>query len=158
MIRALSYLFITISLFAIACENKPVVTEVTVRDTSMEMIEPDSNYPAVIEMGATAKNSLDVVGKYKGVLPCADCEGIETIIELKADSSYSREMKYLGKKDNLFTATGKWTWVSEFVINLGSIKEGPNRYFVAEGKLFQLDMSGKKITGSLADQYELKKQ
>jgi uncharacterized lipoprotein NlpE involved in copper resistance len=109
-------------------------------------------------VGATAKNSLDVIGKYKGVLPCADCEGIETTIELKADSTYSREMKYLGKKDNLFTATGKWTWASEFVINLGSIKEGPNRYFVAEGKLVQLDMSGKKISGALADKYELKKQ
>ena len=160
MKKAVSYLLIAGSMFAIACENESVtgVTEVTVSDTNMEAIGPDSSYPAVIEMGATAKNSLDVIGKYKGVLHCADCEGIETTIELKADSSYSREMKYLGKKDNTFTATGAWTWVSEFVINLGSIKEGPNRYFVAEGKLVQLDMSGKKISGALADKYELKKQ
>ncbi len=158
MTRALSYISVIIFLFAIACESKPAVKEVMVSDTSIEKIEPDSNNTAVIEMGATAKNSLDVIGKYKGVLPCADCEGIETTIELKADSTYNREMKYLGKKDNLFTASGKWTWVSEFVISLGSIKEGPNRYFVAEGKLLQLDMSGKKISGPLAEKYELKKQ
>lgn len=116
------------------------------------------NDSGIADAGATAKNSLDVIGKYKGILPCADCEGIETTIELKADSTYSREMKYLGKKENLFTATGKWNWVSEFVISLGSIKEDPNRYFVAEGKLVQLDMSGKKITGTMAAKYELNKQ
>lgn len=157
--RKVLFLLVVTCTFAIACENKPVIEfkEVTVSDTVVEMVEMDSGIAAKIE-ASTAKNSLDVVGKYKGILPCADCEGIETTIELKADSSYSREMKYLGKKDNTFTATGTWTWASEFVINLGSIKEGPNRYFVAEGKLLQLDMSGKKISGALADKYELKKQ
>ena len=32
-----------------------------------------------------AENSLDIAGVYKGVLPCADCEGIETTIVLKDD-------------------------------------------------------------------------
>ena len=27
-----------------------------------------------------AKNSLDYIGMYKGILPCADCEGIETFL------------------------------------------------------------------------------
>ena len=146
--------------FVTACENSTISgsTTVTSTDTVLEdmpIVKADS---AGRPIGATAKNSLDVVGKYKGVLPCADCEGIETVIELKADSTYNREMKYLGKTDNSYTASGKWTWVSEFVINLGSIKEGPNRYFVAEGKLVQLDTNGKKISGPLADKYELKKQ
>jgi uncharacterized lipoprotein NlpE involved in copper resistance len=139
-----------------ACNDKPVkVEKVLISDTTYEV---DSSVFSVPVDGSTAKNSLDVAGKYKGVLPCADCEGMETIIELKSDSTYVREINYLGKKRNTFTATGKWTWVNAFVINLGSIKEGPNRYFVAEGKLIQLDMSGNRITGNLADQYELKKQ
>ncbi len=143
-----------------ACDNTSVsgTTTIEVADTVVEDASIDTVQNGSMTIGATAKNSLDVVGKYKGILPCADCEGIETTIELKADSTYNREMKYLGKKDNLFTASGNWTWVSEFVISLGSIKEGPNRYFVAEGKLLQLDMSGKKISGPLADKYELKKQ
>ncbi len=158
--RVAFYIFIISLLFVTACENKSHsgTTIVEIADTVVEDMSIDTIGNAVMPVGATAKNSLDVIGKYKGVLPCADCEGIETTIELKTDSSYSQEMKYLGKKDNLFTATGKWTWASEFVINLGSIKEGPNRYFVAEGKLVQLDMRGKKISGALADQYELKKQ
>lgn len=159
--RGIIYIVIISFMFVTACENTSTSGETTVEvadTTSIENMSVDTINNAGMPVGATAKNSLDVIGKYKGVLPCADCEGIETIIELKADSTYSREMKYLGKKDNLFTATGTWTWASEFVINLGSIKEGPNRYFVAEGKLVQLDMSGKKISGSLADKYELKKQ
>lgn len=139
-----------------ACNDQPVTIEkVEISDTTYEI---DSNLMSATPDGATAQNSLDVVGKYKGVLPCADCEGMETIIELKNDSTYSRVIKYLGKKDDTFTATGTWTWVNGFVINLGSIKEGPNRYFVAEGKLIQLDISGNRITGNLADKYELKKQ
>jgi uncharacterized lipoprotein NlpE involved in copper resistance len=159
--RGIIYIVIISFMFVTACENTSTSGETTVEvadTTSIENMSVDTINNAGMPVGATAKNSLDVIGKYKGVLPCADCEGIETTIELKADSTYSREMKYLGKKDNLFTATGTWTWASEFVINLGSIKEGPNRYFVAEGKLVQLDMSGKKISGSLADKYELKKQ
>lgn len=157
--RSTIYIIISFLLLT-ACDNTSVsgTTTIEATDTVVENASIDTVQNGDIAIGATAKNSLDVVGKYKGILPCADCEGIETSIELKSDSTYNREMKYLGKKDNLFTASGKWTWVSEFVISLGSIKEGPNRYFVAEGKLLQLDMSGKKISGPLAGKYELKKQ
>jgi uncharacterized lipoprotein NlpE involved in copper resistance len=140
------------SIFFTACgevSNTEVVEETTV-------VVEDSAVTKIVD-GATAQNSLDVVGTYKGVLPCADCEGMETIIELKSDSTYSRVIKYLGKKENSFTASGKWTWINGSTISLGSIKEGPNQYFVAEGKLIQLDMSGKRITGELAAKYELKK-
>ena len=33
----------------------------------------------------TSEMSLDWAGVYQGTLPCADCEGIETMIELKDD-------------------------------------------------------------------------
>ncbi len=145
------YIFL-VSVFFTACgevSNTEVVEETTV-------VVEDSAVTKIVD-GATAQNSLDVVGTYKGVLPCADCEGMETTIELKSDSTYSRVIKYLGKKENSFTASGKWTWINGSTISLGSIKEGPNQYFVAEGKLIQLDMSGKRITGELAAKYELKK-
>lgn len=146
------YIFL-VSVFFTACgevSNTEVVEKTTV-------VVEDSEVTKIVD-GATAQNSLDVVGTYKGVLPCADCEGMETTIELKSDSTYSRVIKYLGKKENSFTASGKWTWISGSIIGLGSIKEGPNQYFVAEGKLIQLDMSDNRITGELATKYELRKQ
>lgn len=137
------------------CEQIYREETITVTDT---VVEKDIMGPHVIADGATAQNSLDVPGKYKGVLPCADCEGIETEIELQTDASYTRESKYLGKKGGTFTASGKWDWIDGFTIRLGSIKEGPSQYFVAEGKLIQLDMSGNRISGALADKYVLTKQ
>lgn len=145
------YIFL-MSVFFTACGE---VSNTEVAEKTTVVVE-DSEVTTIVD-GATAQNSLDVVGTYKGVLPCADCEGMETTIELKSDSTYSRVIKYLGKKENSFTASGKWTWINGSTISLGSIKEGPNQYFVAEGKLIQLDMSGKRITGELAAKYELKK-
>lgn len=146
------YIFL-LSIFFAACgevSNGEVVEKTTV-------VVEDSEVTKIVD-GATAQNSLDVVGIYKGVLPCADCEGMETMIELKSDSTYSRVIKYLGKKENSFTASGMWNWISGSTISLGSIKEGPHQYFVAEGKLIQLNMSGNRITGKLATKYELRKQ
>ena len=44
-----------------------------------------------------AKNSLDYVGIYKGILPCADCEGLETEIIINENATYSIKTKYQGK-------------------------------------------------------------
>ena len=38
------------------------------------------------------------------------------------------------------------------------MENAPNQYFVAENKLIQLDMAGKKIEGKLAEKYVLAKQ
>ncbi len=39
-------------------------------------------------MGDTAENALDWPGEYKGILPCKDCKGIETELELKLDNRF----------------------------------------------------------------------
>ncbi|WP_228146574.1 copper resistance protein NlpE N-terminal domain-containing protein [Acinetobacter sp. ANC 3903] len=36
-------------------------------------------------MSDTVETSLDWPGEYKGFFPCADCQGIETELKLKAD-------------------------------------------------------------------------
>ena len=38
-----------------------------------------------LPIGDTAETSLDWAGEYKGVFPCADCEGIKMELELKAN-------------------------------------------------------------------------
>ncbi|MBB5634923.1 putative lipoprotein NlpE involved in copper resistance [Pedobacter cryoconitis] len=104
-------------------------------------------------------NSVDWDGIYKGIVPCADCEGIETTIVLGKELTYSIKTKYLGKSDaKVFEEKGKFSWdKSGQIITLNDIKDGPNKYFVGENKIIQLDMEGKEITGKLADHYVLKK-
>lgn len=130
---------------------------------------PATDSPAVVApyqpadtVGAegSASVSIDVDGTYKGILPCADCEGIETVLELKAaDKSYTLTTKYLGKGDGKpGSVKGNWDWKTGNIIELQGESFGPDQYFVSEGKIIQLDMEGKRITGAMADRYELAKQ
>lgn len=107
-----------------------------------------------------ASNSLSWNGMYKGVVPCADCEGIETLLVLNTDNTYLLRTNYLGKPDaQAVEKTGSITWNAEGnTVILGGIENAPNQYFVGENKLIQLDMAGQRITGQLADKYILTKQ
>lgn len=107
----------------------------------------------------SSKNALDWDGTYKGIVPCADCEGIETTLVLGKELTYTLKTKYLGKSDaKVFEEKGKFSWdKSGQIITLDGIKDAPNKYFVGENKIIQLDMNGKEITGEHADLYMLKK-
>lgn len=141
-------------------------TETKTADTNIGQSIPDSTakkdstVPALPSIGDNSANSLDWPGTYKGTLPCADCEGIETTITIGIDSVYTLTTKYLGKKNSAEVAkTGTFTWNKEGgAIRLDGITNAPNQYQVAENMLVQLDMQGKKITGDIAALYQLIKQ
>lgn len=105
-----------------------------------------------------AQNSLDWAGTYKGVTPCADCEGIETEVTLADDLTFVIKTKYKGKGDKVFEETGSFKWDEKGSnITLEGLKDRPAQFFVGENTLTQLDMNGNKVTGDLADKYILKK-
>ncbi|EIA07879.1 copper resistance protein NlpE [Flavobacterium frigoris] len=103
-----------------------------------------------------SQNALDWPGTYKGMTPCADCEGIETELILNKDLTFVLKTKYLGKeKENVFEEKGDFTWnASGSIISLKGISY---QYKVGENTLTQLDLDGKASTGLLADMYILKK-
>jgi uncharacterized lipoprotein NlpE involved in copper resistance len=106
----------------------------------------------------TSRNSLDWAGTYKGILPCADCEGIETTLRINSDSTFQLIAKYLGKKSDSIETYGSFIWNDEGnTILLNNITNAPNKYFVRENSVIQLDMEGNFISGDLADKYVLKK-
>ncbi len=133
-----------------ACNKKandvaPAPTEIT-KDTTVVV---DSH---------NSQNSLDYIGIYKGVLPCADCEGIETLLQLSEDFTYTLTNKYLGKDVKTYEQKGTFMWNDEGDgIILDTSKDKSQRYFVGENKLIQLDATGQKVTGVLADKYILSK-
>lgn len=106
----------------------------------------------------TSQIALDFWGTYKGIVPCADCEGIETTIQLKADETFEVQTVYLGKSDEVFSYSGHYHWNDDGrSIHLHGIENGPSNYFVGENHLVQFDMEGNRITGELAEKYVLKK-
>jgi uncharacterized lipoprotein NlpE involved in copper resistance len=43
-------------------------------------------------------------------MPCADCEGIQILLKLQEDLTYSIKSKYLGKSDSVFESGGTFSW------------------------------------------------
>lgn len=107
--------------------------------------------------GHASRNALDWPGTYAGVLPCADCEGIQTTLTINADQTYVLITKYLGK-DGVFEHTGSFTWAADdstlFIEDDGIVRA----YRADENTLTHLDMNGQPITGALANRYVLHKQ
>lgn len=149
-------LFVLLSLITICfsgCQNNTKQDDLIVDDAMFETEESD----LIDEHNSS--NSLDIFGTYKGIIPCADCEGIETEIELGTGNSYSKKTTYLGKENqNVMESSGTFTW-NEAGNTITLTGEAiPNQYFVGENILFHLDLEGNRITGDLAEKYQLKKQ
>lgn len=113
----------------------------------------------VVEDSHQAENSLDYDGIYRGILPCADCEGIKTTIYINRDNTFKIVENYLGKSETDVETSGTYSWTK---MGNSIILKSPNSsekksYFVGENTLTQLDQSGNKITGNLAANYILSK-
>lgn len=90
-------------------------------------------------------------GRYAGVLPCADCAGIETRLDLDADGSFSLRESYRGRSAAPFDDSGRWAMSSDgrtLVLRAGS--DLP-RYFAVtdDATLEKLDLEGQPIASSL---------
>ncbi len=130
-----------------------------VKEERIEEIVADSS-GIVVNDEHNAQNSLDYIGMYQGVVPCADCEGIETSLSLEDETNYVLKTNYLGKnKNSTNEVRGVYSWnEAGNTIILSGIVKAPNQYFVGENYLKQLDMDGNKIEGDLAEKYELQKK
>ncbi len=106
----------------------------------------------------TSQTSLDWHGTYKGILPCADCEGVKTVLTIRQDHTYLLEITYLGKAAEPLTYEGSFAWAADGgTIYLNDLSDRPNRFFIGENFVSQLDLEGQRVTGALEDQYKLNK-
>lgn len=152
--------FISVMLFNLTgCQKNSNKNDIIVDDEMFENLDEEIILEEGFTDSHTSQNSLDYWGIYKGILPCADCEGIELIIELNSDFSYSKKTTYLGKGDDKpIESSGIYSWnEAGNTITLAG-EESPNQYFVGENVLFHLDLDGNRITGDLAEKYKLNKQ
>jgi heat shock protein HslJ len=109
-------------------------------------------------MADNSRNALDWPGVYTGTLPCADCEGIRTRIELRGDGSFSRSLVYLGRSARSLDDAGSFAWDEAGArVTLGAGGRDPQQYQVGENVLFHLDREGRRIGGDLAAAYRLDK-
>ncbi|PKM18338.1 MAG: copper resistance protein NlpE [Gammaproteobacteria bacterium HGW-Gammaproteobacteria-15] len=134
-------------MLAAGCDNAAKQTENS---------EPAQSVTQLADATHNARTSLDWAGTYQGMLPCADCEGINTKVTLNTDGSYQLERVYVGKSAQVFTEQGVFNW-SDIGSTVLLEAEQPVQFFVAENQLFMLDKQGKRIEGDLAARYRLQK-
>ena len=98
-------------------------------------------------------------GIYQGLLPCADCAGIETVLYLYPDSTYLERRTYLDQPkegSNEQLSSGRWAQVSADLVRLTRRNQtSPTDYKLHARSLQQLDLDGQEITGDLAARYYL---
>lgn len=122
-------------------------------------LKPDNSAEAgPLSTGDNSRVSLDWPGVYRGVLPCADCAGIETTVTLSENGRSLVLSRYTGKSGRVFSEEGSFVWDGEGrTISVSGKGSGLRRYLVGENMLVQLDSEGARITGPLAERYVLKK-
>ncbi|MDR2929012.1 MAG: META domain-containing protein [Cytophagaceae bacterium] len=99
----------------------------------------------------------DLEGTYTGVIPCADCPGVETSLNLKSDGLYILRTKFIGKSDDVFETIGKFSLnEAADIITLEGVSV-PNTYQIDKGMIYCLDTDGNRITGELENNYILRK-
>ena len=104
-----------------------------------------------------SKTSLDWPGTYLGILPCADCEGIQTRLVINSDLTFNLETRYNGKDQKVFQSKGTFSW-NESGNKITPDTPDKQIYLVGENRLFHLDKDGNRITGNLADNYIIEKE
>ena len=131
-------------------EKKEISSEETMETVDSTMVDSHNS-----------ETSLDWAGVYEGTTPCADCEGIKTVLELKTDKTFILSQTYLSgyeEKQKEIGEEGSFSWDDTGSKIILKTKDGTIQFKVGENQLSMLDMSGNLITGELADFYILKKK
>lgn len=122
------------------------------KDDPQEETEPQSQM--IYE--DNSRTALDWSDTYRGIMPCADCEGIATEITLNKDLSYSKKVRYIGKSDEIIQSEGTFSW-DETGNNIVLNEAEGEHYKVGEIALMVLDQDGKLISSSISEHYKLVK-
>ena len=135
----------------VACNQSANNAENTENADSTEMVaEQPAEAPAP---------AFDKTGAYAGTLPCADCSGLETTVELMSDMTYKATQDAKGKKDGHSEAAGNFTWdASSGIITLEGADALSFRKLLVEGdNVVVVGDDGAKATEN-ADKYVLAKK
>ncbi|UKE85796.1 envelope stress response activation lipoprotein NlpE [Pectobacterium colocasium] len=90
---------------------------------------------------------------YRGVLPCADCGGIDTSLFLEKDGTFILREQYQTTREgnNTFASYGQWRRTADKLVLTDS--SGEKRYFrPVDNSLEMLDQQGLPINSSLPRQ------
>lgn len=107
----------------------------------------------------TTKSDTAYCGTYSGTLPAADCPGINAVISIRPDSTYSLSFDYIERPDAHFEESGIYHLLGDTLIQLVTPSSGAKSYYkiLSPSSIIMTDSLGIPPTGELAKMYVLKK-
>ncbi len=136
-----------VSLLIIACFTT-ICTACTTSELTTE--------PVDVAVGES-RLPLSVIGTWRGVIPCADCPGINYNLSLNENNTFEETMVYQDRDAAPFTRSGSWRIYNGMLELSGSDTVHTRFDLSTAGELYMLDQQGKRITTNLADRYKLYK-
>lgn len=125
--------------------------------TESETQENNIDTTTLVTDEHTSENALDWNGSYQGVVPCADCPGIETKLTLNNDNTYELSVLYQDREKTPTLTKGRFSFDQTGSIITLDKTGNSTSYKVKEGCLTMLDRDKKEIEGALKSKYILNK-
>lgn len=151
-------LLVAIAIITItSCNNTGKKGEQTENTSANTGMTANAEATANTEIETKATNFY---GTYKGTLPAADCEGIETTLTINSDSTYTLKSKYLDKEREAIETNGVYNMVNNTLIELVTPSSGDKTYYkiLDNNRIMLSDQEGTINNGELAEFYILKKE
>ena len=103
-----------------------------------------------------ARQSLSWLGTYQGILPCANCEGIATMLVIEDGGKYTLRTRQLGIEDKDRKYQGTYSWKNDSTLVLsGAVQE--KVFTVYNGYLQAMMPDGSPIPAHPGANYRLEK-
>lgn len=99
---------VALSVAIVGCKPQPPAEPAADAPKAEAAVAPAA-VPEAAPPVAPALDAKAFAGTFSGTLPCADCPGIDTKLELKADGSYAIDETYQSRKDGNSKGDGTWT-------------------------------------------------
>ena len=104
------------------------------------------------ESASAAQTPETMEQQFQGVIPCADCEGIQVSLSLQQGGRYSLKEQYLGSDSVQSSQQGNWTRTAEKLVLISD--RGEKRYFrPLDSGLEMMDTRGNPVES--ANSYRL---
>lgn len=157
MNKTMTALACFVGLVAAGCQQQPAepAADANAAEATPTAVATEIT-PAAESLGSDQAPGFDMkgfAGTFTGTLPCADCPGIETTLELAADGTYRITEVYQEEDVAPREMDGTWTVeADDRQIRLDpNSKAEPDRLFEinSEQQITQLDLEGQPIASGL---------
>ncbi|WP_010663634.1 META domain-containing protein [Marinilabilia salmonicolor] len=106
----------------------------------------------------TRDETKDISGVYAGLLPCADCPGIETTLTINPDNSFEISQVYIDRDSVPFISSGQITKGDKDNIWVFKNRYNETFYQFEDSVMIMLNKDKERIKGLLEEHYILKKK